>query len=110
MEKAAFALDNGTATGSIKTDSGYYFIYCVNKFNEELTDANKIKIVQKREKAAFGDVYDAYSRTISKKSTRIHGKIWRLRIPRKCRRTAFFPYTRNIAESCFHDAKTVVVR
>ena len=67
MEKAAFALDNGTATGSIKTDSGYYFIYCVNKFNEELTDANKIKIVQKREKAAFGDVYDAYSRTISKK-------------------------------------------
>lgn len=67
VEKAAFALDNGTATGSIKTDSGYYFIYCVNKFNEELTDANKIKIVQKREKAAFGDVYDAYSRTISKK-------------------------------------------
>lgn len=67
VEKAAFALDNQTATGSIKTDSGYYFIYCVNKFNEELTDANKIKIVQKREKAAFGDVYDAYSRTISKK-------------------------------------------
>lgn len=67
VEKAAFALDNGTATSSIKTDSGYYFIYCVNKFNEELTDANKIKIVQKREKEAFGDVYDAYSRTISKK-------------------------------------------
>ncbi|MDE7313711.1 MAG: peptidyl-prolyl cis-trans isomerase [Eubacterium sp.] len=67
VEKAAFALDNGSATSSIKTDNGYYFIYCVNKFNEELTDANKIKIVQKREKAAFGDVYDAYSRTISKK-------------------------------------------
>ena len=45
----------------------------VNKFNEELTDANKIKIVQKREKAAFGDVYDAYSRTISKK---IYQKVW----------------------------------
>lgn len=67
VEKAAFALDNGTATSSIKTEDGYYFIYCVNKFNEELTDANKIKIVQKREKTAFGDVYDAYSRTISKK-------------------------------------------
>lgn len=67
VEKAAFALDNGTATGSIKTEDGFYFIYCVNKFNEELTDANKIKIVQKREKEAFGDVYDAYSRTISKK-------------------------------------------
>ncbi len=67
VEKAAFALDNGTATSSIKTDRGYYFIYCVNKFNEELTDANKVKIVQKREKAAFGDVYDAYIRTISRK-------------------------------------------
>ena len=67
VEKAAFALDNGTATSSIKTEKGYYFIYCVNKFNEELTDANKVKIVQKREKEAFGDVYDAYNRTISKK-------------------------------------------
>lgn len=67
VEKAAFALDNGTSTSSIKTKDGFYFIYCVNKFNEELTDANKIKIVQKREKEAFGDVYDAYVRTIAKK-------------------------------------------
>ncbi len=73
VEKAAFSLDNGTVSERIKTDKGFYFIYCVNKFNEELTDANKIKIVQKREKAAFGDVYDAYSRTISKK---IYQKVW----------------------------------
>lgn len=73
VEKAAFALDNGTASKQIKTEDGYYFIYCVNKFNEELTDANKLKIVQKREKAAFGDVYDAYSRTISKK---VYQKVW----------------------------------
>ncbi len=73
VEDAAFALDNGTVSNRIKTDNGFYFIYCVNKFNEELTDANKLKIVQKREKAAFGDVYDAYSRTISKK---IYQKAW----------------------------------
>ena len=73
VEKAAFALDNGTVSKQIKTEDGYYFIYCVNKFNEELTDANKLKIVQKREKAAFGDVYDAYSRTISKK---VYQKVW----------------------------------
>lgn len=73
VEKAAFAMDNGTVSKRIKTDQGYYFIYCVNKFNEELTDANKLKIVQKREKAAFGDVYDAYSRTISKK---IYQNVW----------------------------------
>lgn len=73
VEKAAFALDNGEVSGAVKTGEGYYFIYCVNKFNEELTDANKLKIVQKREKAAFGDVYDAYSRTISKK---VYQKVW----------------------------------
>ena len=73
VEKAAFELDNGAVTKSIKTEDGYYFIYCVNKFNEELTDANKIKIVQQRENAAFGDVYDAYSRTISKK---MYQNVW----------------------------------
>lgn len=67
VEKTAFALENGTVSKPIETDNGYYFIYCVDKFNEKLTDINKLKIVQKREKAAFGDVYDAYSRTISKK-------------------------------------------
>lgn len=73
VEKAAFALDNGAVSNIIKTEKGFYFIYCVNKFNEELTDANKLKIVQKREKAAFGDVYDAYSRTISKK---LYQDVW----------------------------------
>ena len=73
VEEAAFALDNGTVSKCIKTDDGYCFIYCVDKFNEELTDVNKLKIVQQREKAAFGDVYDAYSRTISKK---LDQKVW----------------------------------
>ncbi len=73
VEKAAFALGNGETTDYIKTKNGYYFIYCVNKFNEELTDANKLKIVKKREKAAFGDVYDAYIKTISKK---MYQKVW----------------------------------
>ncbi len=73
VEKAAFALGNGTVSDCIQTEDGYYFIYCVNKFNEELTDDNKLKIVQQREKEAFGDVYDAYSRTISKK---VYKKVW----------------------------------
>lgn len=73
VEEAAFAMDNGTVSECIKTKEGYYFIYCVNKFNQELTDIHKLKIVQQREKEAFGDVYDAYSRTISKK---IYQKVW----------------------------------
>lgn len=73
VEKAAFALDNAEVSGCIRTDNEYYFIYCVNKFNEELTDANKLKIVQQREKAAFGDVYNAYSKSISKK---LYQAVW----------------------------------
>lgn len=73
VEKTAFAMDNGTASECIKTAEGYYFIYCTNKFNQELTDIHKLKIVQQREKTAFGDVYDAYTKTISKK---IYEKVW----------------------------------
>ncbi len=73
VEEAAFALDNGEVTKCIEAKKKYYFIYCVNKFNEELTDANKIKIVQQREKTAFGDVYNEYSKTISKK---MYKKTW----------------------------------
>lgn len=73
VEQAAFALDNGEVSKCIKTEEGYCYLYCVNKFNEELTDINKLKIVQKREKAAFGDVFDAYSKTISKK---LYQKAW----------------------------------
>lgn len=73
VEKAAFALDNAETSDCIHTEEGYYFIHCVNKFNEELTDANKLKIVQQREKAAFGDVYNAYSRSISKK---LYQAVW----------------------------------
>ncbi len=73
VEKAAFALDNGMASKSIQADGRYYFIYCVNKFNEELTDANKLKIVQQREKAAFGDVYDAYVKNIPQK---LYENVW----------------------------------
>lgn len=73
VETAAFAMDNGTASDCIQTSDGYYFIYCINKFNQDLTDIHKLKIVQQREKTAFGDVYDAYSKTISKK---IYDNVW----------------------------------
>ncbi len=73
VEKAAFALDNGEVSKCIKTSEGYYFVYCVKKFNQELTDSHKLEIVRQREKEAFGDVYDAYSRTISKT---LYQKTW----------------------------------
>ena len=44
----------------IQAGKGFYFIKCQNKYNEELTEANKSNIVEKREKEAFDDVYNQF--------------------------------------------------
>lgn len=73
VEQAAFELDNEEVSGCIPADGGYYFIKCVNKFNEELTDANKHNIVEAREKAAFDDVYEEF---VSGLSSSLNEKVW----------------------------------
>ena len=60
VEKVAFNLENDQISSCISTDSGYYFIKCTNKFNQELTDEHKATIVKEREKAAFDDVYESF--------------------------------------------------
>lgn len=57
VEEIAFNLDNDAVSGMIESDGGYYFIKCLNKFEEELTEANKANIIVKREKAQFEDAY-----------------------------------------------------
>lgn len=73
VEEIAFELENEEVSDCISTDEGYYFIKCTNKFNEELTDANKSNIVEAREKAAFDDVYEAF---ISGLSSSLNEKVW----------------------------------
>ncbi len=73
VEKAAFELDNEEISDCIQADEGYYFIKCTNKFNEELTDANKSNIVDAREKAAFDDVYEEF---ISGLASNLNEKVW----------------------------------
>ena len=50
VEEVAFNLDNGQTSSMIQAGKGFYFIKCLNKYNEELTEANKSNIVEKREK------------------------------------------------------------
>lgn len=73
VEQVAFQLDNGEISGKIETDNGYYFVKCLNKYNEELTEANKSNIVEKREKEAFDDVYSAY---VSGLSSDLNQELW----------------------------------
>ena len=47
-------------TDVIQTEEGYYFIKCLNKFQPELTEANKEIILDKRRKDTFNDVYSQF--------------------------------------------------
>lgn len=73
VSEVAFGMDNDQVSGKITADNGYYFIKCVNKYNQELTEANKANIVEKREKEAVDDVYSEYVETL--RST-INQKAW----------------------------------
>lgn len=64
-EAVAFRLDDNEVSEIIAVENGYYFIKCLNKYNEELTEANKVTIVEKREKEAFDDVYNEFVESLS---------------------------------------------
>lgn len=61
VEEIAFNLDNEAVSGMIQTEDAYYFIKCLNKFEEELTQDNKANIIVKREKAQFEDAYSTFT-------------------------------------------------
>lgn len=60
VEEAVFSLENEQVSGKIATENGWYFIKCINNYNQELTDANKSVILEQRRKEAFDDVYSEF--------------------------------------------------
>ena len=57
VDAVAFHLDDNQISDMITTEDGYYFIKCLNKFEEELTEENKANIVVKRKKEQFDDKF-----------------------------------------------------
>jgi foldase protein PrsA len=57
VENIAFNLDDGECSERIDTDEGYYFVKCISRFEEELTEENKEIIRQRRQKEQFEDSY-----------------------------------------------------
>lgn len=58
VEEAAFSLDDNEVSDVIETDDGYYLIKCIDKYNEELSEENKAKIVSERQSDVFNEILD----------------------------------------------------
>lgn len=57
VEEVAFSMEDGEISSCISAEDGYYYIKCINKFNQELTDENKQIIIKRREEASFEEKY-----------------------------------------------------
>lgn len=73
FEEAAFNLGTEEISGVVETENGYYIIKCISTFDRKETDANKEKIVEKRKKEAFNQVYDDF---VSTQLRNMNDKLW----------------------------------
>lgn len=74
FERAAFELETGEISEIVESQSGYHIIKCINTFDKEETDANKLKILEERKNEAFGQEYDAFVETLAR---RLNQKLWK---------------------------------
>ena len=56
VEDVVFYLDDKEVSPCISSDGGYYFIYCINKYDEKLSEANKKKIIEERKKQVIDEI------------------------------------------------------
>lgn len=73
FEVAAFALETDEISQVVETESGYHIIKCINTFDREQTDANKLIIVDERRREVFGQEYDAF---VEKLNRGLNEKLW----------------------------------
>ena len=90
VAEEAFELDNDQITDAIKTDEGYYFIKCMNKYNRKLTDENKETLLEERKQEAFNREYHAYMESVSKV---LNQRLWektKVDAPKEIKTDSFF--------------------
>ncbi len=73
FEAAAFALETDEISQVVETQSGYHIIKCINTFDREQTDANKLQILEERRREVFGQEYDAF---VEKLDRELNEELW----------------------------------
>ncbi|MCM1089362.1 MAG: peptidylprolyl isomerase [Butyrivibrio sp.] len=71
--EAAFLLETNEISPVVESESGFHIIKCINTFNREETDANKLEIVEQRRREVFGQEYDAFVDTLARN---LNQKLW----------------------------------
>ena len=66
FETVAFNLGKGEISDIVETEYGFHIMKCITTFNQEETDANKIKIVEKKREEAFGQRYTEFATKLTK--------------------------------------------
>lgn len=61
VSEQIFALGTGACSAVIPIDGSYYIFYCVNAFNEELTQENKNNVLTQRMEDAVNNAYASYT-------------------------------------------------
>ena len=56
VEDVIFNMEDEEVSDCISTGDGYYFVYCINKYNAELSEANKANVIEKRKAQVISDI------------------------------------------------------
>ncbi len=74
IQKQVFGLKNGAFSEVISTENGYYIYYCVNNFEQELTEKNKAQVLSNRMEEAVDSTYDDYAKGAD---SRLNENVWK---------------------------------
>ena len=56
VEAVIFQMEDEQVSECIAAEDGYYFVYCVSKYNAELSESNKANVVEKRKAQVVSDI------------------------------------------------------
>ncbi len=63
FKNKAFEMETDEISGIVETPFGYHVIQCINTFDREETDENKLKILSRKKEEVFSKVYDSFVQT-----------------------------------------------